>query len=55
MSEYVLTEQAEQDLNDIWDYIADQSIDHTDRPVCDRFRNPCADGHLGQLVFDRPE
>src|SRR5438094_4491039 len=30
MSEYVLTEQAEQDLNDIWDYIADQSIESAD-------------------------
>ena len=26
MSRFILTEQAEQDLNDIWDYITDQSV-----------------------------
>lgn len=30
MSGYVLTEQAEQDLNDIWDYISHQNIDDAD-------------------------
>jgi plasmid stabilization system protein ParE len=30
MSEYVLTEEADRDLNEIWDYIADQSIEQAD-------------------------
>jgi plasmid stabilization system protein ParE len=30
MSRYILTEQAEQDLNEIWTYIAEQSIDSAD-------------------------
>ena len=30
MSRYILTEQAEQDLNDIWDYIADQDVEQAD-------------------------
>lgn len=30
MSGYVLTEEAERDLNEIWDYIADQSIEQAD-------------------------
>jgi len=33
MSRYILTEQAEQDLNDIWDYIADQSVEQADAVV----------------------
>ena len=33
MSRYVLTEQAEQDLNDIWDYIADQSVEQADAVI----------------------
>lgn len=30
MTGYVLTEAAERDLNDIWDYIAEQSIEQAD-------------------------
>jgi plasmid stabilization system protein ParE len=30
MSRYILTEQAAQDLNDIWEHIAGQSIDQAD-------------------------
>jgi len=30
MIAYVLTEEAERDLNDIWDYIAEQSIEQAD-------------------------
>ena len=26
MSEYILTEEAERDLNEIWEYIAEESI-----------------------------
>ena len=40
MSRYVLTEQAEQDLNDIWDYIAEQSVEQADvvvREIRDAF------------------
>src|SRR5688500_4309875 len=33
MSRYILTEQAEQDLNDIWDYIADQDVEQADAVV----------------------
>jgi plasmid stabilization system protein ParE len=33
MSRFILTEQAEQDLNDIWDYIADQSVEQADAVV----------------------
>jgi plasmid stabilization system protein ParE len=33
MSLYILTEQAEQDLNDIWDYIAEQSVEQADAVV----------------------
>ena len=30
MSDFVLTEAADRDLNEIWDYIADQSIEQAD-------------------------
>ena len=30
MSAYVLTDAAERDLNEIWDYIADQSVEQAD-------------------------
>jgi plasmid stabilization system protein ParE len=30
MSAYVLTEEAERDLNEIWDYIANESIEQAD-------------------------
>ena len=30
MSRYILTEHAEQDLNVIWDYVAEQSVDQAD-------------------------
>src|SRR5436190_13015251 len=33
MTAYVLTEQAEQDLNDIWDHIAPQSIESANAVV----------------------
>ena len=33
MSRYVLTEQAEQDLNEIWIHIAQQSIDTADAVI----------------------
>ncbi len=35
MSGYVLTEQAERDLNEIWDYIASESIEQADAVVAD--------------------
>jgi plasmid stabilization system protein ParE len=35
MSAYVLTEEAERDLNEIWDYIADQSIEQADAVVAE--------------------
>jgi plasmid stabilization system protein ParE len=35
MSAYVLTEQAAQDLQDIWDYIADKSVDSADAVLRD--------------------
>jgi len=33
MSAYILTEQAEQDLHDIWDYVAQDSINIADAVV----------------------
>ena len=30
MSEYILTEEAERNLNEIWDYIAQESITSAD-------------------------
>jgi plasmid stabilization system protein ParE len=30
MSDYVLTEEAERDLNEIWNYIAGESIEQAD-------------------------
>ena len=33
MSQYILTEEAERDLNDIWEYVAEQSIASADRVI----------------------
>ena len=33
MSEYILTEEAERDLNEIWEYVAEQSITSADKVV----------------------
>ena len=33
MTRYILTEQAEQDLHDIWDYIAGESLDSADAVI----------------------
>ena len=44
MSGYVLTEQAEQDLNDIWDYISHQNID-------DAVADPFNGFNQGSAVF----
>src|SRR5687768_15926905 len=35
MSRFVLTEQAEQDLNDIWDYIGDESPEQADAVIAE--------------------
>jgi plasmid stabilization system protein ParE len=32
MKRFVLTPRAKQDVNDIWDYIADDNIETADRP-----------------------
>jgi|NGEPerStandDraft_6_1074524.scaffolds.fasta_scaffold357049_2 plasmid stabilization system protein ParE len=31
MNAYVLSQDAEQDLDDLWDYVADESIEAADR------------------------
>lgn len=33
MNAYVLSQDAEQDLDDLWDYVADESIDAADRLI----------------------
>jgi plasmid stabilization system protein ParE len=33
MSEYILTEEAERDLNEIWEYVAEQSVTSADKVV----------------------
>src|SRR5256885_128078 len=59
MSSYILTEQAHKDLQDIWEYIAAQSVDSADaviqeiRIALDRLATLPRIGHRRRDVKDR--
>ncbi len=58
MSAYILTEEAEHDLNEIWDYIADQSIEQANavaaeiREALDLLASAPGIGHRREDVKD---